>query len=224
MGSVDGITRRTVLGGLAVGGTLALTGCGSSKTASYRFRMTVETNTPAGVKTGSSVMEESAYRETFRTSETGPGGGGIRGEAVVVDLPDGPLFALLKLPGANGQLPVTEALTGTEHFTTFEDYFAAVQKLGGWFSHAKAELPREHWPMMVRFGDVNDPKSVEQVDSAIAGVKRILLETTRDEVTIGIEKRLPWLGPLKGGYLNGSFTSRGSPLSLDGTAFSTEIR
>lgn len=184
-----------MLGGiLAAPVAFSLTGCSSSRTASYRFRMTVEADTPAGLKTGSSVMEESAYRETFRTSETGPGGGGIRGESVVVDLPEGPLFALLKRPDAKGQLPVAEALTGTDHFTSFEEYFAAVKKLGAWLARAKAELPREDWPMMVRFGDTNDPKSVERVDPAAAGVKHILLETTRDEVTTGIEERLKWLG------------------------------
>ncbi len=142
-------------------------------------------------------MEESAYRETFQTPETGPGGGGTRGEAVVFDLADGPLFVLLKLPDAKGALGsyVTRALVGAKQFNNgFEDYFAAVQKLGGWFASAKAELPRENWPIMVRFADINDPKSIEQVDPATAGVKRILLKTTRDEVTTGIEMRLKWLG------------------------------
>jgi hypothetical protein len=158
--------------------------------------MTVNVDTYAGVKSGSSVLEESAYREMFQTSETGPGGGGTRGEAVVVDLPEGPLFVLLKLPDAKGALGgyVTAALVGKERFAGFEEYFAAVKRLGGWFTSAKAELPREYWPMVVRFADLNDPKSVEQVDPSAAGVKRILLETSRDAVTTGIEKRLKWLG------------------------------
>jgi hypothetical protein len=161
--------------------------------------MTVEVDTPAGLKTGSSVMEVTAAREMFRTSETGEGGGGIRGEAVVVDLPDSPLFALLKLPDAKGELSdyVTQALAGGDRFRDFNDYFAAVRKLGGWFHSAKAELPREDWPMMVRFRDISDPKSVEQVDPDAAGIKRILLETTNDDVTTGIEKRMPpWFGQM----------------------------
>jgi hypothetical protein len=48
--------------------------------------------------------------------------------------------------------------------------------------------------MMVRFRDLNDPKSVERVDPEAAGVKRIIVETTGDDVTTGIEKRLGWLG------------------------------
>lgn len=46
---------------------------------------------------------------------------------------------------------------------------------------------------MVRFGDLNDPKSVKQVDPEAVGVRRIVLETTSDPVTTGIEKRLGWL-------------------------------
>ena len=47
--------------------------------------------------------------------------------------------------------------------------------------------------MMVRFRNINDPKSVERVKPEAIGVKRILLETTSDDVTTGIEKRLGWL-------------------------------
>ena len=57
----------------------------------------------------------------------------------------------------------------------------------------KAELSRADWPLMVRFGDINDPKTVEQVDPDTIGVKRIVLETTRADVTTGIEKRIPWI-------------------------------
>ena len=39
-----------------------------------------------------------------------------------------------------------------------------MRKLGGWFASAKAELRPEDWPMVVRFRDLNDPKSVEEVD------------------------------------------------------------
>lgn len=47
--------------------------------------------------------------------------------------------------------------------------------------------------MMVRFRDLNDPKSVERVDPDAICVRRITAETTSDDVTTGIEKRLGWL-------------------------------
>jgi hypothetical protein len=195
--------------------------------------MTVEVDTPAGLKAGSSVVEVTAAREMFRTSETGEGGGGIRGEAVVVDLPDSPLFALLKLPDAKGELSgyVTQALAGGDRFRDFNDYFAAVRKLGGWFHSAKAELPREDWPMMVRFRDISDAKSVERVDPDTAGVKRILLETTKDELTAGIENRMPpWFKRLadEKARLNGNTSiavmTNDLADNLGPGSFSTQIR
>ena len=96
-------------------------------------------------------------------------------------------------------------------------------RLSGW-SDATGEVPRENWPMMVRFGDINDPKTVEPVDPGAFGVKRILLETTSDYVTTGIGKRLEWIKKVNGSYLHGGFSSRGAPLGLTGLAFSTEVK
>ena len=76
-------------------------------------------------------------------------------------------------------------------------FIKAVRKLGKRSAHVSAELPRKHWPMMVRFGDIHDPKSVEKVEPEAIGVKRITLETTSDPVTAGIEKRLGWLKTLE---------------------------
>ena len=55
--------------------------------------------------------------------------------------------------------------------------------------------------MMVRFKDINDPKSVEKVDPASIGVKRIVLETTSDDVTTGIQKILTWLPSQRGTFV-----------------------
>lgn len=170
-----------------------LTGCGQIFPASYRFRATVEVQTPVGIRTGSSVYEVTAYRDLALTSEEKPGGGGLRGEAIVIDLPNGPLFVLLtEQPGA-GRLgaAATLALRPEALRGDIDDYIAAVGSLGGWFTEAKAELPRKNWPIMVRFEDFNDPESVHEVDPTTFGVRRILLETTRDEMTTGIENRMP---------------------------------
>jgi hypothetical protein len=117
---------------------------------------------------------------------------------VVVDLPDGPIFVLLKNDGAGQPLDVqvTAALAPNAHFRTVDDYVAAVGKLGGMSDGAKADLPRESWPIMVRFRNIADPKSVEKVSPETVGVKRILLETTGDDVSTGIEKKIPWIDHL----------------------------
>jgi hypothetical protein len=61
--------------------------------------------------------------------------------------------------------------------------------------------PPGAWPMLVRFRDIRDPKSVEPVDpehldrSFGPGVtlRRFTVELTDDSVTTGIEKRLAWV-------------------------------
>lgn len=191
------MARRGVMGFLG-GAAVLMVGCALSGQPTYRFRMTVEVETPGGVKTGSSVMEIVAYKESFVIGDRGGGHSGLSGEAVAVDLPDGPIFALLAIRdgGPNLHSVVTKALATEARSGDFNDYLAAVRRLGG-ENGIKAELPRESWPMMVRFGDIHDPKSVKKVEPEAIGVKRITLETTSDPVTAGIEKRLGWFKTLK---------------------------
>ena len=187
----------------------------SQSTSSYRFRMTVEIETPQGIRTGSSVMEEGAYKKLKLTSEEHGGCGYTHGEAVVVDLPDGPVFALLTLGDGQDSLGyvVTNALVPDMKRADIDAYVATVAKLGRSRSGSvKADLPRLRdrganfrdnlyetgWPVMVRFRDINVPKSVERLDPVKIGVKRIWAETTSDPVAKGIEKRLGWLDKMKG--------------------------
>lgn len=191
-----GLTRRGLLGVLASGGlALPVAGCSFLFPKRYRFRMTVEVETPEGLKTGSSVMEVSAYKNLQLIAGVPAGGGNFLGEAVTIDLADGPVFVLRKICDGCQRLSaqVTVALFPEARDGNVDVYVAAVGKLGGWFADYKAELPRKDWPRMVRFRDLSDPTSVELVRPETIGVKRIRLETTSDEVTTGIEKRLPWL-------------------------------
>ena len=190
-----GMTRRDLMAALATMLPAAtLGGCGGmSDSASYRFRMTVEVATPQGVRTGSSVIQV----EVQRTSPIGDRSGvnsGIRGEAVVIDLPDGPVFVLLKLPDAKGSLQgvATDALAGGGAADA-DGAMRRYQKItSSWFG-LSADLPRDQWPMFVRFRDIADPKSVERVEPQAVGVTRIRVQTTHDAVTTGIRKRLGWL-------------------------------
>jgi hypothetical protein len=197
------VTRRGAIGLLGGVASLLLAGCGvAGGRSSYRFRMTIEVETPAGLKVGSSVMEVSAERQVSLTSETHPVSAGLSGEAVEVDLPGGPFFALLTIRDGGPQLfqAVSNALSPLETATPgVEDYMAQTEKLGSkWIGSYTADLPREAWPMMVRFRNPSDPKTVEQVDPAAIGVKRIGLETVSEAVTTGIENRLGWLSSHRG--------------------------
>ena len=219
--------RRTFGGVLLAGLAAAVSGCGSR--ASYRFGVTVEVATPQGKKTGSSVMEVIASTGDIRIGDMSGKGGGVRGEAVIVDLPNGPLFMLLQLPDASGNIggSATYALRGLKKSDSVE-YIDEVRTLGGWRADYKAELPRAAWPMMVRFRDINDPKSVERVDPVQLGVTRIMLETTGDAVTTGIQKRLGWFADYRDRFFDGSSTASEDLVStsmsahLTSRSFSTE--
>ena len=68
-------------------------------------------------------------------------------------------------------------------------------------NRAVVEVAPDSLPMLVRFGDLNDPKSVERADpehldaSFGPGVKlaRATVQLTDEPVTMGIEKRLGWV-------------------------------
>ena len=91
------MARRSVIGLVAGGAAAMLSGCGLFGDSSYRFKMTVEVETPEGLKTGSSVYEASVGSRPKLLPEEGARQIELRGEAVVIDLNNGPIFVLLKI-------------------------------------------------------------------------------------------------------------------------------
>ena len=226
---------------------LTLPGCAfaEDKAPDYRYRLTVEVETPEGVKTGSSVIEVE--------QSMGRAGGSplhsqiyrrIQGEAVAVDMPGGKtLFALLRsdndIEWASKVMfmlaPDVAGETGDEKF----DNMLLIK--------GKIEVPRTFppvawipersaYPMMVTFGDLADPTSVAEVDpddlATIFGegvkLKRITVELTDDPVTTGIEERLDWLRSLWPNKLNGDrfedFDKPELAARLSSNSFSTEVK
>jgi hypothetical protein len=204
-------SRRSVL--LTVLAALVLPGCAvaeEDRTPDYRYRLTVEVDTPEGLRTGSSVIE--VEQSMGRSAGTGFGKiimRRIRGEAVAVDLPGGhTLFALLQSEDETDWAgTVMHYLAPKVEGEKFEEKFDNVLLIEG-----ERELPR-HWPpfagglilsgypMLLRFADIADPKTVEKVDpdnfAATFGkgvkLRRVTVQLTDDPVTKGIEKRLGWL-------------------------------
>ncbi len=190
------MTRRGALAALA-GATALLFGCGAWFPARYRYRMTVEVMTPLGLRTASSVYEVEAYERTRLTSEEHSGGGAFRGQAIVIDLPDGPLFALIRKAGGDPiQDRVTQALSPDTVLKTVATYVAAVRQLGASWTSRKADLRPADWPQFIRFADLSDPRTMVTILPLAAGVTRVRVETTDAEVTTGIEKRIPWIDHL----------------------------
>jgi hypothetical protein len=202
------MTLRWVLGWLGLSaGLLALVGCSVFNTT-YRYRMTVEVETPQGVRTGSSVIQvtTSDGRNPGGLFPYGEVGTQVRGEAVATDLPGGrTLFALLQSEDrgvdaasyyALAALPPDPPITGTDAYPRMIAQLVKRRDLG--------TMPRKAYPVLVTFTDIRNPKTVARVDpdnlAASFGpgvtLRRITVQITDDPVTTGIENRLGWLDHL----------------------------
>lgn len=226
MGTCSMMARRGVLGVLAGGAVAMLGGCGLfGGQKAYRFRMTVEVETPQGVKAGSSVYQVwAATNKAKLLPEEHARDWGVKGEAVTVDLGGGQyLFALMKTGAIQGDLAGMSmtALDPAFHNDIVE---SAARIAAGDGVRSPAEVARADWPLLVRFRNLADPKSVEQVSPEVARVKRIVVETTSDAVTTGIEKQLGWLMRLNGGYLDGSTIGSAANKGMLAGYFSKEIK
>jgi hypothetical protein len=196
---MNSITR---FGALIVVG-LCLGGCGRSESFRYKLIMTV--NTPDGVKRGSTVTEW-AFSEVAIPARGTPHK--LDGQALYLDLGPGvrPLVALMtshlhpKRGGTVWDWPGDYVLDRLYHPNwRDDDFMKIISRL------AKIREPRritlEELPDLVTFADINDPKSVIEVDpnNLQGGLGRditwneITLEMTDQPITTGIEEKLPWL-------------------------------
>lgn len=197
--------RRTVLGVLASGAAVLLSGCDvNSPTMGfvweepYYAKLKAEIDTPAGVKSGYSVIEVKW--------DKGGKGYNVRGEAVAVDLPKGEtLFVLLLSPSnvdwaarLHDNISRDELVAGGDYYPSIARNRSVwpVQRTKKYFGDTEVY---DNSPYFVRFRDIKDPKSVEQVDpdnltkSFGPGyrLKSLTVQMTDEPVTVGIEKRLP---------------------------------
>ena len=175
-----------------------------------RYRVTVTVDTPDGVSTGSSVIEYKFKRQLIVLPEGSKYSVHMRGEAVAVDLPGNQtLFALLKQDGTRdiGDLIGNTLYPhGREHGEPQRKAGDPPVTMNRYLVIGDRTLPESGYPLLVRFRDIKDPKSVEKVDpdnlaaSFGKGVSlaSISVEVTDDPVTMGIEKRLSWLPEIHG--------------------------
>ncbi len=164
----------------------ALSACGPSRedTAELRYRLTVEVDTPQGLRSGSSVIAVKAVRNPDWVNPEGRGNrASFIGEAAAVDLPGGrTLFALLNIEnGYDAALyPLlafeSEGSTRKDDLQNEKDLVAKYQSLSN--TSSRAAMPRRvetgcvpsqncddnSYPMLVTFGDIKDPTSVKRVD------------------------------------------------------------
>lgn len=193
------ILRRDFLtAGFGIALAVALPSCGRS--AELGYRMTVEVDTPSGLRKGSSVIRLNIHRGPIKWPNAGATVD-ISGEAVAVDLPGGKtLFVLLNksgFPDGAAYIP-GEALEPSEHFGKY----AAVNRYKEMKAMTKVGvLPPDAYPTFVTFGDPADPMTVKEVNpedlAATFGegvsLRRITVQITNAAVTKKIETKLPWV-------------------------------
>jgi hypothetical protein len=166
-------------------------------TWTYRYRLNVEVEQAGKVYGGSSVIE------VRRGKGINGIGAQVTGEAVAVDLGEGnTLFAILWGPDGNQGWPYWIAHKAfAERLGTVDMVNeGALTRLTG-LKDASATLSHAEYPMLVRFRDINEPRSIEAVSpnnpTASFGVKtiikRISIQITNDPPNKTISKRLKWL-------------------------------
>ncbi len=226
------ISRRAFAASLACGVIFTSSACGAlgRSLPTYRYRLTLEVETPEGLRTGSSVIE---IRAQVADRPILPDANALNvqvtGEAVTVDLGKrGLLFALLRSEEAAGWAGgVMELVTprpphvdGENAYVTWHKAMLANKGLHElprnaitnqrpWRNPKPGDPPKDY-PMLVRFKDVSDPATVERVDpddlatsfGARVNLRRITVELTDDPVTAGIEMKLGWLGRTKGALVH----------------------
>lgn len=180
-----------------------------------RYRLTVEVETPEGVKSAHSVWE---YKITDYAVGFTEFGTSHRGEAVALDLPgDKTLFALLVSGDSQAEYPayvIFRQLQTTPEYkedskTAFLEVFPRWRSAKESWVVPKTLPPQNQkatspsgYPMLVTFKDITDPTSVKRVDpddlaaSFGAGyrLKSITVQVTDEPVTVGIAERLKGAG------------------------------
>jgi hypothetical protein len=234
-----------------VGGAIIVSGCGR-RFPTFRYRMTVEVETPQGLRTGASVIQVSSIEggsgAMYGFSST------VRGEAVAVDLPGGrTLFALLQSSSGDVDAAAGYAFAGFPPAVKRVGADAYADNLAEMLARrdvgvipmptAEDEVPvsgrmaKAFYPLLVSFTDIADPKSVTRVNprdlaaSFGPGIKlrRITVQITDDPVTTGIEKRLGWWEAYRNRHFDGTstasedLTTNAPSASLSTGSFSTEF-
>ncbi|MBL8902712.1 MAG: hypothetical protein JNK83_05420 [Rhizobiales bacterium] len=176
--------------------SLGLSGCG---TYDWHQKMTVEVETPLGVKSGSAITSVSWWKNEF-FKDGAALQSSIKGEAAVVDLGGGHyLFALLSHADDSGYMArlAPRIVVDRDQLVWSLEAITRAKALSG-----PLEVPPKHFPMLVTFTDINDPKSVKEVNPANLGatfgagyaLQSLTLEVTDEPVLGGkIESLLNWL-------------------------------
>jgi hypothetical protein len=205
--------------------TTLLGGCALIMPHRYRFKLTVEVQTPDGLRRGSSVYQVSAANLPAVLPNEAKRDWSVRGEAVAVDLPDGrTLFALMRTRNRFHQDLALMSLASLDPKFKNDVVESAGRVALGFTTRQKADVQTGDYPLLVVFGDNADPGTAKEVELGSPsnlgpgyGPIRMSVESTSELVTSGIERRLPWLSTHHGALIHIPFKDYpppGEPLPL----------
>ena len=206
-----------------------------------RYRLTMDVATGDRIVSGSGVIETIWHDQWIRfpLAPGRPWGVDVRGEAVTVDLGSSGLLFLLLTPDEardSNSYPISSASPASFLLAAFTNSRitgpgAASDRLLFEIERRSdvVEAPPALLPMLVRFRDIDDPKSIERVDpgdlAKVFGPYVKLVRVTARvvptgvwplnqtgwatpqrmfgaPVTTGIERKLPWVESISG-YISG---------------------
>ncbi len=208
--------QRLAMGLLAIALAVVLAWWWYFPSASLNYKLSVDVEDNGVMHHGEGVIGVDFHSNGFmRIAHTPKWSIWPRGEAFAVDLgARGTLFVLLSSDRTRATLSRPREHTSAEAgrsamWVYYGDSFGDLppdrtgkRQLDEFMrNRAIVEIAPNSLPMLVRFRDINDPKSVERVDpehldaSFGSGAKlvRATVEITDEPVTTGIEKRLGWV-------------------------------
>ena len=184
-----------------------------------RYRLTVEVETPSGVRRGSAVREITLVTPPNIPFMLGESGSvwRIKGEAVPIELPGGRLlFALVVGENLNSLQPT-------------DQMSSLLQKNGSglhepieiWSNSQRQQNSKfgTFMPMLITFENIKDkstakvvePRALDEEFGPKIKLGKMIVERTDDPVTSGIEEYLPWMKNARNTTLDGSLFTRTRP-------------
>ena len=174
----------------------------------FRYRMTVEVQTPQGLRTGSTVREVTVMDARFMGHDLAL----TRGEAVCVDLPNKKtLFVALRdsdpADDRDAKFVLATLYPEGKYFgeTSIRDASIAIESKSVFTYQEAIEIyeggQTDTYPPILYFDNILNPETIKIANpdnlAAKFGVgykiNRITIQITDDPITTGILKRLPWL-------------------------------
>ena len=208
-------------------------GCGLFNSGpEIRYRITVEVDTPEGVRSGTGVWSLKLRPGNFDQAYNAR----IRGEAIPVDLPGGrTIFALLEVPVklpedvvARRYFPEARYPTGIGPSRPKQIAYIRRHIRNKIELDCRSRRQESECPILVAFKSPMNPTSVYELNpddlpnSLGRGfsLRGVYLQVTDDAPTNQLENRLPWLDRTQGKTLDGSTVSDYSTLANTLTFYS----